>query len=542
MRIYANKSTAACESWCSCACHAKNVLRVKQPNVFGSISFSYSGLPWVTASCDQKSCRSRSLLTIAVTAQFPAWFWKRYLSSSFSFTPIRGPEINIRLPRTVDWTSSLWSHGVKGNLDAIQSLFYQGLASPWDIQGLGGSLLHYATDHGHWDLCKLLLQEGALVDNEDDFKNSPAGLAWEGILSNSLTENEASLVASMFSDTDYLQTRQFTILHKIVLNLIPRTLASELDYSTRDLDAVDSSGRTCLSWASARGDMDSLKTLLHHDAAVDLPDSQGNTPLHHARNPAIAGTLLSANASITARNQHRHTPLHVVCRTSGSLPILKCLLAAGIDINATDSAGETALLNATLNNHVDCALYLLRQGADIDFANDGGDAPINMALMSNVPTVLRELLAKGAIYDRSNRWGRTVLHHAAEWGDEATIDILKSHGLAGMDVKRTDLDGKTARDILDARDGDDEGNMRFKSKFCELLDAIVGAKDEVERVTEALDILKGGMGIITCITPLASDDEEVDDYELDEANNGATVFFDAFEHIHKEVRVVEVTV
>lgn len=122
--------------------------------------------------------------------------------------------------------STLWRHGLDGNIRAIQHLFSQGLASPWDVQGLGGSVLHYATDHGHWDLCKFLVGQGAILDNEDDFHNTPTSLAWEKVLSGALTEDEESMIANMFTDTDYLQTRQFSVLHKIVLHLIPRTIQS----------------------------------------------------------------------------------------------------------------------------------------------------------------------------------------------------------------------------------------------------------------------------------------------------------------------------
>ena len=144
MQIYSKKSKVLCKEWCSCACHQKKVLRVKQPfsTAVGSVSLAYSGLPWITPECDQKSCASRSVPSVAMTVQFPAWFWRRYLSSSFTYTPIRGPEINLKIPRTVDWTWKLWRLGVDGNLRAIQHLFSTGVASPWDISPLGGSVLH----------------------------------------------------------------------------------------------------------------------------------------------------------------------------------------------------------------------------------------------------------------------------------------------------------------------------------------------------------------------------------------------------------------
>lgn len=85
-------------------------------------------------------------------------------------------------------------------------------------------------------------------------------MAWEQVLSERLSEDKEYAMTSVFSDTDYLQTRRFTVLHKIVLGLVPKQLGSELKYCTKDINAVDSSGRTCVSWAAGRNDQDNLRT------------------------------------------------------------------------------------------------------------------------------------------------------------------------------------------------------------------------------------------------------------------------------------------
>lgn len=171
MQVYTRKSTAHCKTWCSCTCHKKRVLRVKQPSAsaIGSFSLAYSGLPWVTASCDEKSCASKSLPSIAMTIQFPAWFLKRCLSTSLTYAPAAGPNLNLKLPRTVDWTWKLWRYAPEGNLAAIKDLFATGAASPWDVSPLGGSALHYAADHGQFEVCRFLIDKGALTNLEDGF-------------------------------------------------------------------------------------------------------------------------------------------------------------------------------------------------------------------------------------------------------------------------------------------------------------------------------------------------------------------------------------
>ncbi|KAL8811620.1 MAG: hypothetical protein Q9200_001647 [Gallowayella weberi] len=458
-------------------------------------------------------------------------------------------DIKIDRSRTVSWVSSLWRHGLDGNIPAIQDLFSRGLASPNDVQGLGGSVLHYAADHGHWHLCKFLIGEGARLDDEDDFHNTPTSLAWEKILSGALTENEASMVASMFANTDFLQTRQFSVLHKIVLHLIPRTIESELDYTTRDLNAVDSSGRTALVWAAARGDELALRTLINYGADVNLPDGQGNTPLHHARTVECIDKLLHAGADTLARNTFGQTPLHMVCRGTGSLPVLKRLMTADIDIDATDNSGETVLHNATFNKHVECAFHLVHSGADINIANNAKDAPIHMALMSDVPATLLLLLNHGAEYQQATHNGRTILHYAAGLVCAETVDILKNHGLPGIDVDARDLDGKTVEDILEER-ADDDDDPLFKSRFRDMLDSVRNAQGAKQTVIPDLPELtmeiKGSLGVIkdnpvVHVTPVSSDedeDEDVHDYEND--THGAPVFFDAVEEIQQGVQVIEI--
>lgn len=52
---------------------------------------------------------------------------------------------------------------------AIKDLFATGAASPWDVSPLGGSALHYAVDHGQFEICRFLIDEGALKNQEDGF-------------------------------------------------------------------------------------------------------------------------------------------------------------------------------------------------------------------------------------------------------------------------------------------------------------------------------------------------------------------------------------
>ena len=373
-------------------------------------------------------------------------------------------------------------------------------------------------------------------------------MAWDQVLSGNLTEEEEYLVASTFADTEFLQTRQFTVLHKIVLKLIPRSIQSELEYSTRDLDAIDASGRTCVSWAAARGDETSLRVLLEYGADPNIPDIQGSIPLHHVRDVTCGKLLLHYGANLLARNSFGRTSLHTICRDDGgdgAFDLLKTLVEMGIDINATDYAGETALMNASLNRYTRCARYLLEHGADPNIVSSDGTAAIHFATMYDAHAILHELLAHGANSLAKKINGETILHLAALANTE-TIGVLIQHGLKGIDVSALDSAGKSATDRLNEREEDSE-NPDFKSKFQEFLASLensyiksleslpnkaLAESSSLAAQMVALDIAKDHT--VTCLTPLsaATDDDDYEDLIFDgSVGHNPPVFYDALEEI-----------
>ena len=338
----------------------------------------------------------------------------------------------------------------------------------------------------------------------------------------------------MFNDDEFLQTRQFTVLHKIILGLIPKQLQVELEYSTKDIDTLDCSGRTCVSWAAARGDEKSLRTLLQYGADANLPDTQGSTPLHHARNTVCCNLLLSHGANIAARNSYGHTALHAETRGRGSLPLIDALVKAGIDINAIDKSGESAICNTNLaiEKHTDCVRYLLDNGAEMDCVTGG--VMLHYATTYNAHGILHLLFERGADYTLTDIHGQNILHVAAGYATSDTIRVLKHYGLARMNVHTLDLAGKSATDYLHERE-DDTMDASFRKEFQDLIHSIEVARTrEISTLVSemaALDMAKAGT--VTSLTPVSADFYDDDEYDTLFSGNGlvhgAPVFYDALE-------------
>ena len=72
------------------------------------------------------------------------------------------------------------------------------------------------------------------------------------------------------------------------------------------------------------------------------------------------------------------------------------LLAAGASVAARDGAGRTALLLATIGNHVEIARLLIEAGADVNAQDDQRDSPFLYAGAEWRNEILRLTLARGA--------------------------------------------------------------------------------------------------------------------------------------------------
>lgn len=476
-----------CIGWCSCVCHTQSSIRSPWflKTVMGVLVIEYTGKG---PSCDEHSCRgSRTPSTsINMTYHLPPYLMNRYVAMLIKYTSVDGPKFSLRLPRMMDWQHSLFKHANHGDLEAIQSLFSQGRASPHDVNPCGTNALTYAATHGHPQLGKFLLQHGADAELADNYGRKPIDLYWERAFSGQFKENDYQTVKSMFEDNDYVENRHFTVVHKIVLGILPKDLESELLGSTATIDNVDAQGRTALSWSCIRDDSSAVNILLKFGADPNIADMEGNTCLHFARSKVVCKSLLNHNADVHARNtRYSRSPLHNACKREGTAELIELLVHAGLDVNHRDADGETPLLNAIFRRNTAAVQKLIELGADVNAANySSRDAAIHFAVEFDHHEILALLLEKGADHSATNARGRTIGHLAARTAGVATTAILSKAKLKNLDLSLRDENGRTAADHLAQRRLRIQSESEIHGAFEKLVQSIHGDSSPGEKAPE----------------------------------------------------------
>ncbi|XP_055627199.1 protein fem-1 homolog C [Toxorhynchites rutilus septentrionalis] len=125
------------------------------------------------------------------------------------------------------------------------------------------------------------------------------------------------------------------------------------------------------------------------------------------------------------RSVHCVTPLWCAC-VSGKLPVVKCLVRLGSNINALSDTGSTPLRSACFMTHIDIVQYLVENGADIRKPNyNGGTCLINSVQSVQLCSYL---ISKGADVNSRDIQDKTALHYAIQEHRFETAQLLLENG------------------------------------------------------------------------------------------------------------------
>jgi ankyrin repeat protein len=179
-----------------------------------------------------------------------------------------------------------------------------------------------------------------------------------------------------------------------------------------DVNTPRADGATALFWAAHWDDAEAVDVLLRAHARVNTADDHGVTPLDLAcenGSRAIVEKLLAAGADAKHAQTNGVTPLTTAART-GNAVIVETLLARGADVNASiPENGQTALMWATAERHLDVMRALVAAGANVHAQSKIGFTPLLFAARNGDIEAAKVLIAAGVDVNEAGSDGTHAL-------------------------------------------------------------------------------------------------------------------------------------
>jgi len=186
--------------------------------------------------------------------------------------------------------------------------------------------------------------------------------------------------------------------------------------------------------ACKKGDLAKVKELIREGVDVNAKDKDGRTALHRVKNIEMAEILIENQADVNSKDRHGCVPLHYVAYGRDDETV-RLLVKSGADVNAKTKRGITPLHYASKGGSLKVFKLLIAEGAS---AKNGKESLLLSAVGSDKDSadLAEYLIEQGICKDGLERG----LFKAVKAGNIRTVTLLIRKN---VDVNAKNSEGRT---------------------------------------------------------------------------------------------------
>ncbi|XP_041462756.1 transient receptor potential cation channel subfamily A member 1 homolog isoform X2 [Lytechinus variegatus] len=307
--------------------------------------------------------------------------------------------------------------------------------------------LHHASQAGHLNVVKYLIENGADINAEGDNKRLAIHFAAMTKPGKSSRREESSVILYLLTQDVDVNARDafgLTPLHIAAMRGNKPAVFNLLSVDNININEKDKHDMTPLHVACLHGNDDIVAMLVGVGAEIQSQDSTFSSPLHAAcqgGHKKIVQRLLDVckkkgilHTMLTSSDSQNYTPLHLVVE-GGFCDIVDLILAFGTDndsqldlLNLEGSNLDTPLHTACAGGHLHITKLLVERGALVESLNWDMATPLHHACANNHSEVVKYLIEKGADTSVRDELHFTPLLTAADGGNIETLRVLLEEG------------------------------------------------------------------------------------------------------------------
>lgn len=205
--------------------------------------------------------------------------------------------------------------------------------------------------------------------------------------------------------------------------------------TSKTLNTTDGSGNTPLHYAAEWQLNNAIINLIQKGAKVTAENANGESALFSAvksDNPQTIQILVDYGAVVDSKDNHArdnlgNTPLHAAVKWN-ALRAAKTLISLGVDVNAQNLSGKTALDESCRSAKQEMAILLIQNGADVNASDAAGRTVLMDAIASRNEQMVSLLIGYGANVNLQEIYGRNAYHAAALTGNISIINMVRNAG------------------------------------------------------------------------------------------------------------------